>query len=196
MRTNTAENVVAEANGGRKNGRHTKLTPDLQEKICSFIAEGNYLITACAAVGISKSTFLLWMRKAEDEVVAGEGRHLNFMLAVKRAEAEAEVERVARIRAAGEGGKIAKIVTFTRKDGTEVREETYQPSQWLADMTHLERRHPERWGRKDRTAITIDEQKHVTITHVEVVKDYGQGAQVIENEAREIPEKIEGGKKD
>ncbi|KKK80579.1 hypothetical protein LCGC14_2822070, partial [marine sediment metagenome] len=42
----------------------------------------------------------------------------------------------------------------------------------------LERRHPDRWGRKDRHQVDVTE-KVITITHVTVVKDYGE---VIEGE--------------
>ena len=35
-------------------GRPTDLTPELQEKICSIIADGNYIETACNAVGIAQ----------------------------------------------------------------------------------------------------------------------------------------------
>jgi len=131
-------------------GRPTKLTPKLQETICSIIAQGNYLKTACEFVGIGKSTYLLWLERAEEEASNGGGIYLDFMLAIKRAEAQAETERVARIKLAGIGGQVAKRITRIKKDGTEEIEESYQLPQWLADMTHLERRHPDHWGRKDR----------------------------------------------
>ena len=146
-------------------GRPTKLTPELQDIICKYISDGNYLYTACAAVGITKTTYLHWLERAEREDNNGGGIYNDFVIAVKSAEAEAE----------------QKLVSV-------VREKAINGKEWLPAMTLLERRHPDRWGRKDRTAITIDEHKVVTITHVEVIKDYGQGGQIVEGEARELPE--------
>ena len=39
--------------------------------------------------------------------------------------------------------------------------------EWLPAITFLERRHPDRWGRKDRTRVDVTEIKTVVITHVE-----------------------------
>ena len=173
-------------------GRPTKLTPERQAKICELVAAGNYLVTACNVVDINKSTFLDWIERGEKEYNNGGGLYSDFLLAVKRAESDAETARVARVEAAGIGGGVSKRRVTTFKDGTETVEETFNSPQWLADMTHLERRHPERWGRKDRSTIQIEEHKTITITTVEVVKDYGRG-QVVEGEAKEI---TEGNKED
>lgn len=164
MATETKRLVV------RKPGRPTKLTSKLQEKICEYIAAGNYLITACNVVGIHPNTLNLWLNRAETEATNGGGIYYEFMLAIKRAEAEAE-------------SKLAQFVRETaidKKDG-------------YLGMTFLERRHPDRWGRRDRDRVSIGEVKTINITHVTVVKDYGEGhreieepkGEVIEGEARE-----------
>jgi len=145
----------------KKSGRPSKLTPKLQETICEFVAAGNYMSTACEAAGISRWTYLNWLHRAEEEATNGGGVYFNFLNAVKKAEADAEAERVARIRKAGE-------------------------TNWLADMTHLERRHPDRWGKRERHQLDITETKTITITHVTVVKDYGERGPVIEGQAREL----------
>lgn len=154
-------------------GRPTKLTPALQDKICEIVAAGNYLITACQVVGINKSTFLDWLERGDKDLSNGGGIYSDFLLAIKKAEAGAEATRVARVEAAGIGGGVSKRRVTTFKDGTETVEETFNTAQWLADMTHLERRHPERWGRKDRSTLVVEETKQIIITTVEVVKDYG-----------------------
>lgn len=154
-------------------GRPTKLTPELTGRIAAVVRDGNYLITACQICGISKQSFLNWMSRGEEEAGNGRGLFFDFMCAIKKAEAEAEAERLARITEAGKGGQLSKVITYTRKDGTEVQEETFTIPQWLADMTTLERRHPERWGRKDRSTLVVEETKQIVITTVEVVKDYG-----------------------
>ena len=64
-----------------------------------------------------------------------------------------------------------------------IKETALEKKEWLPAMTFLERRHPERWGRKDRHQVDINENKQVTITHVTVVKDYGQ---IAEGEYKEL----------
>jgi hypothetical protein len=44
-------------------GRPSKLTDDLQKRLCDAIAAGNYRKPACKSVGIDYSTFLRWMQK-------------------------------------------------------------------------------------------------------------------------------------
>jgi len=172
-------------------GRPGKLTPELQKKICAYIAAGNYLITACRAVGIDKATYLHWLERAEVEATNGGGIYNDFLIAVKEAEAKQEAAIVARLVDASMPGVRKKVVRTDEKGGIST-EEVETGGEWLAAATYLERRHPERYGRKDRTAITIDEHKRITITHVEVVKDYGHGAQVVEGDARELPELGQG----
>lgn len=101
--------------------RPSKLTPELQAEICEHLEAGNYLETAAAAVGVHKSTVYDWMDKGADEE---EGPHADFLAAVDLARALAEIHDVAQVRA--------------RVDN------------WQAHMTLLERRSPDRWGRKQR----------------------------------------------
>jgi len=163
-------------------GRPTKLTPVLSKDIVRLIAEGNYISTACQANGISSNTYDNWLNWGEE----GREPYLAFFIAIKRAEAEAEARRVARVEAAGIGGNLVRKKTITTKDGSVIEDEQFAQPQWLADMTHLERRHPDRWGRKDRTRVDINERKSITITHVEIVLNEGEGTPVIEGEAREL----------
>lgn len=130
-------------------GRVSSLTPELQVSICEYIAQGNYLTTSCRAVGITDQTYRAWLEqgRAEEENGDTDGRFQAFLGAVKRAEAIAEAARVERIAKAGEGGTLSKRTIYTQKDGSTREEETFTTPQWLADMTHLERRHPERWAR-------------------------------------------------
>ena len=145
-------------------GRPTKLTPERQATIVDIVSKGNYLITACNLAGIDKATYLRWIERGEKESGNGGGLYYDFCLAIKKAESEAETARVARITQAGIGGQLYKTITYTKKDGTEVVEETLTQPQWLADMTHLERRHPERWGRKDRSTLVVEETKQIIIS--------------------------------
>ncbi|MBA7484339.1 hypothetical protein ES707_19864 [subsurface metagenome] len=144
----------------KKTGRSTKLTPELQKKICGIVAKGNYFSTACEISGIAVSTLYKWMERGTDKtekngtVTPAESPYKEFVAALKKAEGEAEAERVSRIRAAGKGGAITKIIRYTRKDGTEVEETNITRPAWEADMTHLERRSPKKWGKRDRQEVT------------------------------------------
>jgi hypothetical protein len=73
-------------------GRLSKLTDDLQKRLCGAIAAGNYRQPACKSVGIDYSTFLRWMQKGKR---AKGGQFREFRSAVLKAEAEAEVRTVA-----------------------------------------------------------------------------------------------------
>lgn len=95
-------------------GRPTKRTPATEKKILKALKDGNVRSTAAALAGISKETFYNWLAEFPD-----------FSDAIKKAEAEAESVRVARIRKAGDEGT------------------------WQADAWWLERRRHEAWGRKD-----------------------------------------------
>jgi hypothetical protein len=128
-------------------GRPRKVTPDVTERVVESLLEGNYVETAAAIVGISKATLYRWLRQAEDlEAVAAEHADdlddpdsadvyqltdprdwplLDFRHAVKSAEAWAETELVRQAKGAAVTGAA-----------------------WQAFVTILERRHPQRWGRR------------------------------------------------
>ena len=100
-------------------GRKTKLTAERQKLITDALRGGN---TRTASVGygnIDYKTFLNWLRRGEDEE---EGIYVQFLQAVKKAEADAEVRNVALIQRAA-------------NDGT-----------WQAAAWWLERRRPDRWA--------------------------------------------------
>ena len=102
-------------------GRPTKLTEESKRKIVQAIAGGNYLETAAAYGGVAYDTFNGWMNKGERNE---KPLYVEFYHAVKKAEADAEALRVARISKAGQEGN------------------------WQADAWYLERRYPSRWGKR------------------------------------------------
>ena len=55
-----------------------KYTPELVNQLIHYIEAGNYIQTACDAVGISKETFYTWIKEKSD-----------FSDAIKKAEAKA-----------------------------------------------------------------------------------------------------------
>lgn len=96
-------------------------------KLLQLVARGNYIETAGLAAGFPKQTIHYWRKQAE----AGQVAAIAFCDALERAQAEAETEAVDHIRS-------------TRK----------RPELWAASMTHLERRHPDRWGKRQDDAST------------------------------------------
>lgn len=101
-------------------GRPTKLTPELQEKIVRVIRAGNYIKTACLACGITQMTYERWMKRGSE---SKRGIFVDFVEAIKKAEAEAEVANL----------KIVEVASCRN---------------WQAAAWFLERKYPDRWGRK------------------------------------------------
>ena len=107
-----------------------KLTPLVQKRITDAITAGNYIETAAAYAGISKDTLFVWLRKGAR---THRGVYFEFAKAVDKALADAEVRDVATIATA------AAI-------------------HWQAAAWRLERKHPDRWARRDRDAAVGAEQ--------------------------------------
>lgn len=105
-------------------GRPSKLTPERQERIVLAVSAGSYPEVAARANGVDASTFYRWMARGDDPVER-DPRYRVFREAVKEAEARAEVVAIGRIQQAAAGGT------------------------WTASAWYLERKYPDRWGRKD-----------------------------------------------
>jgi hypothetical protein len=95
--------------------------PDTVQQFLAAVADGNYRETAARLAGISKVTFYNWLKRAD----AGEPAALAFVNALEKAEAAAESETVRNVRNA------SKLPQF-----------------WAAGMTWLERKSPDKWGRR------------------------------------------------
>ena len=119
-------------------GRKTKLTPTLQDEIVKRIRAGNYIKVACQAVGISHTAYFDWIKKGEE----GISPYSEFLYSVKKAEAEAHVNYVA-------------IVA------------SQAPNQWQAAAWWLERKFPDKWGKKEKIDI---KQELVTSKEVETIE--------------------------
>jgi Helix-turn-helix domain of resolvase len=106
--------------------RPTKLTPAKQSQIVKLLEAGNYRETVCGACAIGTSTLYRWLERG---AVEQSGIYYDFRVAVERAEAVAEAEAVAVLRSAIVEGD------------------------WRATLAYLERRHGERWGRRQTNQI-------------------------------------------
>lgn len=111
-------------------GRPTKLTPEITQKICNLIREGNYPESAAVSVGIAKSTYYLWQKKGKE--AKRKSKYSEFIEDIKEAIAFSETYHVQRIRKAGDDGN------------------------WFANAWWLERRFPDRWGRNDKLDLKAE----------------------------------------
>ena len=123
------------------------MTPEVQERIVSAIRAGNYLETAAAYAGVTTQTLHSWRVRATKEresIASGnkarenESKFLDFLDAVERARAEAEVRTVALIQQAA-------------------------PNSWQAAAWYLERSHPKRWARREKVEMSGPEGGPITL---------------------------------
>ena len=119
------------AKGRKTGGRRTKLTPETHQKIVSAIRAGNYCTVAARYAGIPEGTFFRWMQRGRHE---DSGIYREFHDAVKDGESAAEIRAVATVQKHMEGN-------------------------WQAAMTFLERKFPNRWGRRDRLKLEVEPQE-------------------------------------
>lgn len=131
------------------------------ERIVEAIRAGSYVETAAAAAGVDKSTLYDWLKGGAHantkhsrgtRLSAKEKRLAAFANAVAEAEAQAEVLLIGTITDMALGGR--EVVTVTEKvDGsgrvvdTTTKRERLAPNVAAATW-RAERRHPEKWGRR------------------------------------------------
>jgi transposase len=122
-------------------GRNTILTKELIRKFEQLLSAGNYVVTTCGTLGVSQSAYYDWLKKGE---TAKNGLYAEFEQAVKRAEHIAE----------------AKWLYDISQDNA------WQSKAWL-----MERRYPERWGRKDNLALNHSGNVEVSFIPVQTLTD-------------------------
>lgn len=116
-------------------GRRTKCTAELTEAIAETLRAGNYLCVAAEANGISEATIHAWRARGREELerladnprargLQSEAIFVEFLEATMRAEGEAEQKCVRLISAEIDDGNVD------------------------AAFRYLERRHPQRWGKR------------------------------------------------
>jgi transposase len=118
-------------------GQPTKLTPGVQERIVEALRTGSYKTTAAAYAGIDVRSIYHWLERGEADIELGiESDYAQFFQAVKKAEADHEINALLLIDNAARTG-----------DGA-----------WQAAAWTLARKHPDRWGRRQRVdGLTPDE---------------------------------------
>jgi transposase len=107
-----------------RTGRPTKLTPALQQEVVTLLRAGNYIETACAFVDVDKASLYAWLKRGNRQKT---GIYRDFLNATEKAIAEAEI----------------RDLEVIRKDGA-----------WQGAAWRLERKFPDKWGRRDRHELT------------------------------------------
>jgi transposase len=129
--------------------RPHKLDEDKIARVVEALRAGNYMETAAAYAGISKSILYKWLadgREVRQKVAKGgiasdlEAKQLELLDAVEKARAEAEVRNVHLIQQAAQGG-------------------TWQAAAWF-----LERSHPGKWGRREKVEMSGPDGGPITLT--------------------------------
>lgn len=131
-------------------GRPTKFTPDVVSKILAAIRGGNYIETAAAWAGVSKSTVHDWLKQGATQE---KGKFKDFSESVGEALAHAEITDV-------------NYVSDAAKKGD-----------WRASAWRLERRNASRWGRQETPQqITVETNKEgsTKVTLNELYKQMGE----------------------
>lgn len=147
-------------------GRRTKLTPQVQKKIVDALSAGNYFEVACEYAGISAVLGCEWLARGrgEDPDRPKKPVYAEFAEAVTRAQAEDEVHTIAGLKKAGQGGDVIEETTYqepsvivTKANG-DIEERIgkkrtvrrYSEPETQADEWRMERKHYQRWGRRER----------------------------------------------
>lgn len=105
--------------------RPTDLTPTLQRKIVCMVRDGVSPEVAARAAGVTGRTYYLWMARGREEE---DGLYFQFLQDVEKAVAECEARAI-------------HVITKAF------------PTNWQAAMTLMERRFPDRWGRRERIDV-------------------------------------------
>ncbi|NRQ30678.1 hypothetical protein HII36_02335 [Nonomuraea sp. NN258] len=119
--------------------RPSKLTPELQDKICRHLEAGHFLSTAADLCGVGRSTVHRWLAQGEEEDAPAELR--GFREAIGRARGRSADVLVAAAFADAVGGVLVREAE--RPDGT--RERAWSQPNGRVALDLLSRMFPEDW---------------------------------------------------
>ena len=109
--------------------RRTKLTKERCEKICDGVLKGNYITTVCRSVGITNATYHNWKKKGKEGIEP----YKTFYEKVTECEAKAEMD-------------ILNVIYTNAID----------QGNWLSSAWILERKYPQRFGKREQMALQTD----------------------------------------
>ena len=156
-----SQTLAFKLNDNMKRGPKLKLNKDLIARLAGLIANGNYHAQACAMCHIGTTTFYRWLETGEHEET---GIYKDLWDAIKDAEARSEAVFIQQI----------------------VRDESWQSKVWL-----LERRFPERWGRKDRLEANVNGSVQVQFVPVEKMSLEEWNTKIVNPDTEALPDPAE-----
>jgi hypothetical protein len=130
-----------------------KYNESLHATLVDAMRKGNYLVTACRLAGITRDTYYDWMTHARDRPDEYP-EYVRLREDVESAKAESEAE-------------LLEVVRETALSGA--------PNTWQAAMTILERRHPDKFGKRDTTVIEGGENPIRQLTGAIVIHEHERG---------------------
>ena len=124
-----------------------KLTRVVCDKIVEGVLKGNYITTVCQSVGIHKTTFYAWKKKGEQ----GLEPYKQFYDRVTEAEAQAEMD-------------ILNVIYTNAID----------QGNWLSSAWILERKYPNRFGKREQMALATDNNFELKISSAKSPYELGE----------------------
>ena len=135
----------------------TKLTKLMCEKICEGVRKGNYITTVCQSVGIQRQTYYKWKKWGEQ----GREPFATFLKNVTEAEAQAEMD-------------ILDVIYTNAVDG----------GNWLSSAWILERKYPNRFGKREQMALQTDNDFKLEISTAKSPYELGEEEKKLLDEDR------------
>lgn len=132
-------------NGGRRAPKFRNKA--IRDTVVSALAVGSTVESACITAGIGETTFYEWVAVGEAYRAGNDHRRMPRLIADRELLAQF-AEDVTRATRSAEIEALAVINDAITDPRVDMRVRT-QNAQW-----YLERRFPERWGRRDTTTVT------------------------------------------
>lgn len=123
-------------------GRDFKYSPEIHKKIIEALRAGNYVQVTCDYAGIDTATFYKWMKRGEK----GQKPFDQFFSAVREAQAQGEMKHVVNIDRCG----LGRPAQYDQQG--KLIQAAIDPD-WKASSWVLERKFPERWGKRDQLKL-------------------------------------------
>ena len=124
-----------------------KLNKTVCDKICEGVLKGNYITTVCKSVGISPKTYYYWKKKGEQGIEP----YKTFYERVTEAEAQAEMD-------------ILNVIYTNAID----------QGNWLSSAWILERKYPNRFGKREQMALATDNNFELKISSAKSPYELGE----------------------
>lgn len=147
------------------NGRPSKFTEDVKQRIIEAISIGASLPAAAAHAGVSHQTVRNWLKLGKEQT---EGEFFDFFEGFTRARDKAELAAITAFRTGLTATSEVKVNTeefsetrldregkpYTYKRTRTTKSEIKRPADWRAGLAWLERRNANRWMQKTQTEIS------------------------------------------